>query len=152
MSHKEHKGRARHAAQRAHAACRAGRACTSTGVQGLSAPQVEAPCPVRPREGDNGTGFGRSAAGRVSLGQSTHRAHAWDVRWVVRAVSVYRRQARGHTCCAARHHKHLGLRDVLMIDGFYVLMIDGFCVRLFMRTPRAPTEPNCIVLCVWFVY
>ena len=32
--------------------------------------------PVRSREGDHGTGFVRCAAGRVSVGQKTHRTHA----------------------------------------------------------------------------
>jgi hypothetical protein len=45
------------------------------------------------------------AAGRVSVGQGTRRAHAWVVRWVVGAVSVNRRRASGgyrHALSASR--------------------------------------------------
>jgi len=38
---------------------------------------------------------GRSAEGRVSVGQGTRRTHAWVVRWVVGAVIVNRRRASG---------------------------------------------------------
>ena len=129
-SHRTHASR--HVAQMASAACRAGRAARralrpACKVQAHRRSKVLTG-PVRPRV--TTAQDGRSAAGRVSVGQGTRRAHAWVVRWVVRSVSLNHRQARGPFCRASSAPQAVMCPLIDHLDGRVI------CVKHFLYCGR----------------